>query len=201
MAATIPLLPGKIFHIYNRGINGGTLFFNNCNYIYFIELCRKHILPVTKIYAWCLLQNHFHFLVQIKEENELTPGLNLTGSQNLSGFFSKKFSNLFNAYTKAVNKQLGRTGSLFERAFHRIPVENEVYLRNLVVYIHKNPLHHYRLNDPGDYLFSSYQGILQNNDKLADGDMVIDLFDDNENFVFMHRNNSEKNLLEEFKLE
>lgn len=195
MAATISLLPGKIYHIYNRGINGGTLFFRKGNYTYFIGLCKKHILPLTKIYAWCLLQNHFHFLVQIKEENELNSGL------NLSGFFSKKFSNLFNAYTKAVNKQLGRTGSLFERAFHRIPVENEVYLRNLVVYIHKNPLHHYRLNDPGDYLFSSYQGILQNNDKLADGDMVIDLFDDNENFVFMHRNNSEKNLLEEFKLE
>lgn len=43
------------------------------------------------------------------------------------------FGNLFNAYTKAFNKIYQRTGSLFEKPFHRVPVTNDPYLQNLAL--------------------------------------------------------------------
>ena len=106
------LQPGVIYHIYNRGVNGETIFKEKRNYEHFINLYVKHIQPVVDTYAFCLLPNHFHLLVEIK---------NLTGLEDLSGFksASQAFSNLFNAYAKAINKAYGRTGPLFERPFKR----------------------------------------------------------------------------------
>ncbi len=63
---------GYFYHIYNRGNNSELLFKEEANYIYFLKLIRKYILPVADIYTYCLLNNHFHILIRIKENN-LTP--------------------------------------------------------------------------------------------------------------------------------
>jgi len=62
---------GFFYHIYNRGNNGGNIFFDEENYTYFLQLLAKYILPVAEIYAYCLLKNHFHILVRIKENYEI----------------------------------------------------------------------------------------------------------------------------------
>ena len=80
-----PLHPGVIYHIYNRGVNGETIFKENRNYEYFVNLYVKHIQPVAETYAFCLLPNHFHILGEIKDLSGLKP-------------VSQFFSNLFNAY-------------------------------------------------------------------------------------------------------
>jgi hypothetical protein len=54
----LPLQPGVIYHIYNRGVNGETIFPEKRNYAYFIDLYTRHILPVVDTYAYCLLLNH-----------------------------------------------------------------------------------------------------------------------------------------------
>ena len=74
-----PLDYGKFYHIYNRGINSCNVFTETDNYQYFLNLYDKHISPVADTYAWVLMKNHFHFLVRIKELQDLT------GFQNLSG--------------------------------------------------------------------------------------------------------------------
>ena len=131
-SGSAPLQPGVIYHIYNRGVNGETIFKEKRNYEYFINLYVKHIQPMADTYAFCLLPNHFHLLGEIK---------NLTGLQDLSGIktASQAFSNLFNAYAKAINKVYGRTGPLFERPFKRIPVTDNKYFARLLIYIHQNP--------------------------------------------------------------
>lgn len=57
---------GSFYHIYNRGNNGGDIFFDDENYNYFLKLLAKYITPVADIYAYCLMRNHFHLLVRIK---------------------------------------------------------------------------------------------------------------------------------------
>ncbi len=104
-----PLKHGSYYHIYNRGINSNILFKEKTNYEHFLKLFDLHILPIAETYAWCLMKNHFHFLVRIKEVEEIT-----TAKKTLP---SQSFSNLCNAYTKAFNKRYNRHGSLFERAF------------------------------------------------------------------------------------
>jgi len=43
-----PLESGKIYHIYNRGVNSNVLFFESKNYSYFIKLYNKHINPIAE---------------------------------------------------------------------------------------------------------------------------------------------------------
>lgn len=59
-----------IYHIWNRGVNHSTIFRSDENYRYFLALYIQHIEPVAKTYAYCLLPNHFHFLVRTRTEEE-----------------------------------------------------------------------------------------------------------------------------------
>ncbi len=66
-----PLEHDRFYHIYNRGINRETIFRENDNYQYFLQLYKKYIPLIADTYAWCLMGNHFHLLVRIKEEREI----------------------------------------------------------------------------------------------------------------------------------
>lgn len=92
-----PLENGKYYHIYNRGINSGILFKEKSNYEHFLKLYDIHIEPIAETYAWCLMKNHFHFLIRIKEMEEIKAEKKIQPSQS--------FSNVCNAYTKACNKK------------------------------------------------------------------------------------------------
>ena len=105
MQTTQPLEYGKYYHIYNRGINSDILFKETGNYEHFLKLYDIHIEPMAETYAWCLMKNHFHFLIRIKEVEEIKLEKNILPSQS--------FSNLFNAYTKAFSKKYNRHGALF----------------------------------------------------------------------------------------
>ena len=65
------LIPGKYYHIYNRGTNGEVLFKHQKYYSEFLQLYSKYIIPVADTLAFCLMQNHFHFLVRTKDENDI----------------------------------------------------------------------------------------------------------------------------------
>lgn len=72
-----PLKHGQIYHIYNRGNNRENLFREKRNYLHFLRLYTKYIVPVAVTYAYCLLPNHFHLLVKIRERRG--SGKNLAG--------------------------------------------------------------------------------------------------------------------------
>lgn len=90
------------YHIYNIGINGGLIFKREDNILYFITLMEKHFAEKINILAYRLLSNHFYFAVQILVNNK---------------YASQTFSNFFNAYAKAFNKQINRTGTLLRDLF------------------------------------------------------------------------------------
>ena len=189
-----PLQHGETYHIYNRGNNGETLFRQQRNYRHFLNLYTKHINPIANTYAYCLMPNHFHLLVHINNiPNPL--GLNKSprssstdpkgfstsskpSNTNPTGFKkrtpSQAFSNFFNAYTKAINKAYGRTGSLFENPFHRIPVHDSKYFWNLVIYIHQNPQRHGFVDDFRDWPYTSYEALtnLTRPTKIARDDLL-----------------------------
>ncbi len=161
------------YHIFNRGNNQQSIFLDNDNYLHFLKLVKKHILPVADIYSYCLLGNHFHFLVRINNECKKNP--------------SQSFSNLFNSYSKAFNKRHNRIGSLFQRPFKRKRIIEEDYLRQLIIYIHLNPENHGIVNDFELYPYSSYASMLSNKPTNLKRTEVIELFGNKENFIFMHR--------------
>jgi REP element-mobilizing transposase RayT len=149
---------------------------------------------VAETFAWVLMKNHFHLLVRVKEVEEIKlASIDLTGFQNLSGLkmpqnlISQQFSNLFNAYSKAFNKMYHRTGSLFQRPFHRIEVTSDLYFKHLIVYIHTNPVHHGFTEYFKDYPWSSYGTILSIKPTKLSREKVIGWFDDKANFMEVHK--------------
>jgi putative transposase len=167
MAKAIPLIPGGIFHIFNRGNNRENLFLEDRNYEYFLRLYRFHILPVADTYAYCLMRNHFHFLVRIKE--------NLNARDFPAGF-SKPFSNFFNAYARGFNRAYGRVGALFQRPFGRILVNNDRHLLRLIAYIHQNPQKHGFTKDFREWPYSSFHVRNSAPSVFLDQDGVMRLF-------------------------
>ena len=173
-----PLENGKYYHIYNRGINGDILFKEGDNYEYFLRLYDTHIDPIAETYAWCLMKNHFHFLVRIKDVNEIDTEKKIQPSQS--------FSNLFNAYTKAFNKSYNRHGSLFERPFRRKEINQNKYFQNVIAYIHNNPIHHNICDHPLNYPWSSYITCLSDKPTKLRRKEVIEIFENLENFKYVH---------------
>jgi len=212
-----PLNYGKFYHIYNKGVNSCDLFFEPTNYEHFLKLYDNYISSIADTYAWVLMKNHFHLLVRIKEEAEIGflsatgPSVvsnpdggddkthfakNLSGSETAErvGLSSKKynpshqFSHLFNAYAQAYNKRTGRTGSLFIHPFKRKLIEDIEYFKNLVVYIHNNPVHHKFTEHAMDYLWSSYLTCISVKSTHLQRDTVIGWFGNQANFKAAHEN-------------
>ena len=159
-----------IYHIYNRGINSAPIFLSDENKPYFLKLISKYLIEKVEVYAYCLMDNHFHIVIKIVSDGkEVTQSL----------------SNLFNAYAKAFNKQNDRTGSLFEKHFKRIKIQDENYLRNIIQYVHLNPKHHLDLNYK-KYKYSSFQTIISDKQNKLARNEVLSYFDGIDNFIYCH---------------
>ena len=183
-----PILHGNYYHIYNRGNNGIDVFLENESYNHFLRLYAKYIEPVAETFAWCLLKNHFHILVRIKEKSEIIEDeLSYSTTEKPKVVDpSRQFSHLFNAYTQAINKRHNRTGSLFETTFERKVVTNEKYLQQLIFYIHNNPVHHGFVKQMSLYPWSSYDTVVSDKPTKLKRTEVIEQFGNKENFIFYH---------------
>jgi len=152
---------GIVYHIYNRGNNGENIFVEKRNYNYFLNLYGKYIAPIVDTFAYCLLKNHFHFSLRIKERSSIMDehGSFKEPCSLNSDWLSQQFATFFGTYTKAINNVYARTGTLFEGRFKRIPVTEDGYFCYLIAYIHQNPQRHGFVDDYRDWPYSSYRAL------------------------------------------
>jgi len=199
----IPLEPDKYYHIYNHAVGRDNLFKCDDNYLFFLKRYRQHILPIADTFAYCLMPNHFHLLVRINPWGLTNPKSNPRGLLNPEGldsvkgehFLSHTFGSLFNSYTKAFNKQQNRKGKLFLENFERKLINEESYLRNIIQYIHFNPVYHGFVNDLRDWKYSSFQCFLTTQATDVKRDEVIEWFDGKENFLAFHHQEVDEKLI------
>jgi putative transposase len=132
------LIENNIYHVYNRGNNKRQIFFSRDNYLYFLKTVHKTIATCSDILAWCLMPNHFHFLVHA---NENSVKQIIDGSFERQRF-SQEIKQLLSSYTKAINKQKNFTGSLFQQKTKAVCVNDEKssYGDTAFHYIHQNPM-------------------------------------------------------------
>ena len=197
MSKPIPLLPGRFYHIFNRGNNRENIFLEDRNYRHFLHLYAEHIEPVADTYAYCLLRNHFHLLTRIKDDAET---LRVSETRRVPAV-SQAFSNFFNAYTKAFNVAYSRTGSLFEHPFDRKEVTSETYFVRLVIYIHQNPQKHGLVGDFRAWPYSSYNALVSTKPTRLKRDDVWAWFDGMEHIRTSHAGQVEASLIEPLMLE
>ena len=177
----IPFETEKYYHVYNRGNNKENIFIEENNYYYFLKLIKKYLLPIADVYSYCLVPSHFHLVLKIKDTKYLPEKIKLGKAK-----IHQPFSNLFNAYSKAINKKYNRQGSLFQEHLKRIEITDEKYLRNLIVYVNTNPSHHH-IADFEIYKHSSYQALITSQPTLLKRAEVVELFDDVENLRYVHQ--------------
>ena len=65
----LPLESGHFYHIYNRGNHGNSIFFSQENYRYFLAKYDQYLSKYVDTLAYCLMNNHFHFLIRIKNND------------------------------------------------------------------------------------------------------------------------------------
>ena len=152
---------GSFYHIYNRGNDKQTIFFQERNYDFFLQKVDKYITPNADLTAWCLMPNHFHFLIQaseastkiVKEKpiqiNALTEGIRL----------------LLSSYTNAIQKQESTTGNLFQQKTKFKCVDE--YLSTAFHYIHQNPWRAKLVNRLEDWKWSSLPEYLGHSTQLC----------------------------------
>ena len=220
---TIKLLPGKYYHIYNRGINSCNIFHRSGDYERFLFLYEKYIYPIVNTYAWVLMPNHVHFLVRIKEnlvykytieeiklfEKEgvdwglkkwetVTYGNCMEIARKKIPNPSSHFAHMFSSYSKYFNAKYERHGALFEYKFKRKLVNNVAYLKQVLLYIHNNPVHHGFCDDPIEYPWSSYLSCLSEKETKILRDDVINWFDSKAYFKAGHCGNPKDRSIEDW---
>lgn len=158
----VPLITGETYHIFNRGVEKRDIFIEKREYRRLLETAfyyqRADIKirfsqaqaeidesdlqnkKLIEIFAYCLMPNHFHFLLRQFQDG------------GISTFIRK----LLNSYTRYFNIKHKRVGPLFQGQFKAIRIETDEQLIHVSRYIHLNPIVDYLVKDLRQYEWSSY---------------------------------------------
>jgi putative transposase len=133
-------LKDAFYHIYNRGVEGRSIFCDDQDYRIFLSYIKRYLTRITRnevpprwrsdvvdklqLVSYCLMPNHFHLLVKQKTSDGMT-------------IFMKA---LMNSYVRYFNQKYKRVGGLFQGVFKAVEIAEETYLLHLTRYIHLNPL-------------------------------------------------------------
>ncbi len=192
-----PILGGSYYHIFNRGINRQTIFFQERNYLYFLELLKKYLPIYVDILAYCLLPNHFHFVIRVKDEviQETKDPIfrkdrilkTISDDIEIGKLVTNQFRRLFISFTMAINKQENRSGGLLESKFKRLVIEDDEYLKYAIFYTHFNPEKHGIEFNFRNYKYSSYASVLSTKPTKINRDLILEIFDGVEEFISYHQ--------------
>ncbi|MGH7884760.1 MAG: transposase [Thermodesulfobacteriota bacterium] len=135
---------GAFYHITSRGNEKKDIFRDETDFYNFLELLEKEIKQQRwKCYSYCLMNNHYHLLIEIHEANLVKGMTRLNGS-----------------YTQRFNKRHKRVGHLFQGRYKSIIVDKDNYLLELSRYILLNPVRANMVNKPEQWKWSSYRSMI-----------------------------------------
>lgn len=133
-------------------MNRRTVFREEADFQRFLTLIRKYVEPVAHLLSYTLMRDHFHLAVLMKPAAEIPEKL-LKTPQTLG----RTFGHLQNAYANYFNHRYGTVSGMFETHYERKEIDSLEYLRNLIVYHHRNPEKHGVEADFRNYFWTSYQ--------------------------------------------
>lgn len=146
---------GELFHIYNKGQEGTKLFYTEENYHYFLQKLKTELTPFCDILAYCLMPNHYHVLIRIKEGKDFEFSSTLYTQDQKSQPLSRKIGSLQSSYTQAINKQFGLKGSLFSQGAKIKILKNHADI--CFYYLHQSPVKAKLCDKLEDWSFTSFR--------------------------------------------
>ncbi len=133
--------PGALTHVKSFCNPGSRIFLEQANHQMFVELLDELLVQhEIDCYAYCLMNDHYHLLLE-------------TATTNLS----KMMRSLNGRYTQYFNREYHQSGAIFRGRFKSIVIQKERYLREMSRHIVLNPLRADLVDYPEDYLWSSYR--------------------------------------------
>ncbi len=153
---------GCYYHLYNRGVNRQSIFVDDDDFIDFLWRIKQYCTAyAVTVIAYCLMPNHFHFLV--RQDDDLRAGLVI--------------QNTCNGYAQRFNLRYSRQGALFQGRFRGELVDEDSYLHHLCRYIHGNPVKDGFALKPDLWPYSNYlEWIEERNGDLVDAKFIVDHF-------------------------
>ncbi len=151
------ILPGRRYHVYNRGAFRQEVFRDDQDCIHFLNLTKKYIKDPLTLLGYAILPNHFHLYIEVKKAEKLS-----TFYRERPSAIGNRIGHLQNAYAKYFRyktKSQG-TGAVFQGRYKRNEVSDFLYRRNIIHYLNGNAWHHGLVADPEDYPFTSLQEFL-----------------------------------------
>lgn len=196
--------PERYYHIWTHANGFENLFNETKNYYYFLDRYKYYLSDLVDTYAYCLMPNHLHLMIKTKDEEwtfnfQKNQGKSTKQYFNYSTIISNQFSKLFNSYTQSFNKVYQRKGSLFNPNFNRKVIESEVYFTWLILYIHKNPIHHGFCENLFEWKFSSYRTFLEQKETKIKRREVLDWFGGRMDFIKFHDLNAGHEMIKKFE--
>ena len=157
--------PGALYHVISRGNHQQDIFLDERDLKKFLSYLSEYKLRFRfRLYAYALMKSHFHLLAEVEEAP-----------------LSRIMQSLLFRYTRYFNWRYGKIGHLFQGRYRAILCDKDVYLLELVRYIHLNPVRAKLVSLPEDYRWtghSEYLGKAKN--ELLDKDLILGQFSKNE---------------------
>jgi len=176
---------GEFYHVYNRTIDKKLMFRNEENNHFFLKKIHFYLDEVVTIYVYCLLQNHFHFLIRVSDNlDEYRMENPIYATSSTHDIVSRQFRRFFQCYALSFNRQHNRCGTLFQTPFKRARIKNNEYLIYLVYYIHSNSQKHELVPDFKHWNWSSYNKILE--EKNPTNQEIIQWFGGIKDYINFH---------------
>ena len=136
--------PASTYHVMLRGNDGQPIFFSEGDKV---KLCLFIQQGVERfdhtIEAFCFMSNHIHLALRVFDTS-----------------ISRIVHHLAFRFAQFVNRKYKRIGHLFQGRFKSILVDDATYLKELIRYIHLNPVRAGMVTDPRDYLWSSHNAYI-----------------------------------------
>jgi REP element-mobilizing transposase RayT len=147
--------PGTLYHVISRGDNKRAIFADEDDYKRFLNMFADAALRfLVRCYAYCLMWNHFHLLVE-------------AGPYPIS----RMMQQLNSAYCQSFNRRQARVGHVLQGRFKAPIVDSDVYFMRVARYIVRNPVAAQIVTRPEDWLWSSYRATVG----LAAAHPVLDI--------------------------
>lgn len=166
------LLPDQLYHIYNQGNNQEITFLERKDYLLFLSKYRTLVTPYCDTIAYCLMPNHFHFLINTSANSVVRTKLGGIEIDQITNAFRR----LLSEYARDFNIKYDRTGSLFRQKTKGKQLEE--YAFTCFHYIHQNPYRAELVKKMEDWEFSSFRDYARfRNGTLCRQDVAIQLIE------------------------
>jgi putative transposase len=199
-----PFLPQCHYHIVFKSVDGVKLFKTEENHDFFLKKFSLYLNPFCACLAYCLLDNHVHFVVQVKAitclresilaipEEMRTESMKKSfdksfGKEIVDEILERQVNRFMTSYANAFNKKFSRKGSLFQSPFRRIEIKEEAHLQQAIIYVHANAQKHGLVADFKDYKYSSYWEILYHTSAYVQVDEVLQFFGGKDQYINTHQ--------------